>query len=113
MKKQLIGTLLGLTVGLGIGAAHTADAADTSTASTTSKPAKWKPTKINCRGNGKGGYRQCAMHTYGKVDKVVFDLWINGEYNAGIIFEPFPEDDVTDAPGEPTVDSGLGRVTRR
>jgi len=108
MKKQLIGTALGLVLGLGIGVTHTADAAG----QRVEKPAKWKPTKVKCRGNGKDGYRQCGMHVYGKVDKVVWDLWINGEYHTGIIYEPYPED-VADAPGAPTVDSGLTRHVLR
>lgn len=77
--------LLALLVGLLVGSCGTLVpvAAD-------SKPKpEWRQTKVSCRGNGAGGFRQCGVRVYGKVDKVVYDLWINGEYHGGIIYEPF------------------------
>lgn len=52
------------------------------------KHPEWAPIKTECRGNGAGGYRACRVYVSGRVDKVVYDLFINGKYEVGIIYQP-------------------------
>lgn len=89
--KALRNMTLGLVLGLSIGLVHTADAVE---AKPKDKAPEWGQTETTCRGNGAGGYRRCRVDVRGRVDKVVYDLWINGEYHVGFTYSPFDPDDV-------------------
>lgn len=84
--RSLIASILSLVTGMVVTATLLLP---THAAESKPKP-EWSPTKTECRGNGAGGFRACRVFVAGRVDKVVYDLFINNEYEVGIIWSPGP-----------------------
>lgn len=78
------GLLIGLIVGLGLGAVGTAQAAP-------DKPNQEFYKSPNCRGNGDGGYRACRINIEGPYDKLSMNVYVDDEFEFGLVWQPMDE----------------------
>jgi hypothetical protein len=75
MIKFIVGLLLGFCIG--------------ATATSNAAPKQVIDDPGKCRGNGDGGYRACRINLEGPADKISINVYEDGEFNFGVVFQEF------------------------